>query len=263
MVEKNIYRLTTAPKRLRTFQEKIKKFIDEPATPERCQDLQAQAEILPEAGPSRKAIDEPPTEAGPSKQQELEPPLYTPSPVSATIPRYYSAENNFWFVIHAEMEAGKSWALHRSYEDFYEFQIALLTIFPAEAGSTGTQKRTFPYMPGPVNYATDAITEGRMHNLNAYIQDLLKQPAYISRCKLVKQFFPPRKSGYEIGPEAVPGPKGEMFSKNVLEERTSTSVRTIDIHDHMKAGWDENSPHSSDALWEEYAGSRRERKGKR
>lgn len=53
-------------------------------------------------------------------------------------------------------------------------------------------------MPGPVNYVTDAITEGRLHNLDAYVKNLLGQPEYISRCNLVKQFFAPREGDYEI-----------------------------------------------------------------
>lgn len=53
-------------------------------------------------------------------------------------------------------------------------------------------------MPGPVNYVTDAITEGRLHNLDAYVKNLLGQPQYISRCSLVKQFFAPREGDYEI-----------------------------------------------------------------
>jgi bud emergence protein 1 len=88
--------------------------------------------------------------------------------------------------------------LSRYYEDFYDFQIALLTEFPAEAGNTNTQKRTLPYMPGPVNYVTDAITEGRLHNLDAYVKNLLGQPDYISKCNLVRQFFAPREGDYEI-----------------------------------------------------------------
>lgn len=55
-------------------------------------------------------------------------------------------------------------------------------------------------MPGPVNYVTDAITEGRLHNLDAYVKNLLNQPTYISRCNLVKQFFAPREGDYEIDP---------------------------------------------------------------
>jgi len=55
-------------------------------------------------------------------------------------------------------------------------------------------------MPGPVNYVTDAITEGRLHNLDAYVQNLLAQPPYISRCNLVKQFFAPREGDFEMDP---------------------------------------------------------------
>ncbi len=106
-------------------------------------------------------------------------------------------------MIEAALEDGRHWELSRYYEDFYDFQIALLTEFPAEAGNTGTQKRTLPYMPGPVNYVTDAITEGRQHNLDAYVKNLLTQPPYISRCTLVKQFFAPREGDYEMDPNAV------------------------------------------------------------
>lgn len=120
------------------------------------------------------------------------------APISARIPRYCFAEDKYWFVIEASLEDGRHWELSRYYEDFYDFQIALLTEFPAEAGNTGTQKRTLPYMPGPVNYVTDAITEGRLHNLDAYVKNLLAQPEYISKCNLVKQFFAPREGDYEI-----------------------------------------------------------------
>ncbi len=122
------------------------------------------------------------------------------APLSARIPRYCFAEDKYWFVIEATLEDGRHWELSRYYEDFYDFQIALLTEFPAEAGNTNQQKRTLPYMPGPVNYVTDAITEGRLHNLDAYVKNLLGQPEYISRCNLVKQFFAPREGDYEIDP---------------------------------------------------------------
>lgn len=120
------------------------------------------------------------------------------APIQARIPRYCFAEGKYWFVIEAMLEDGRQWELSRYYEDFYDFQIALLTEFPAEAGNTGTQKRSLPYMPGPVSYVTDAITEGRLHNLDAYVKNLLNQPPYISRCMLVKQFFAPREGDYEI-----------------------------------------------------------------
>lgn len=127
------------------------------------------------------------------------------APVTASIPRYCFAEEKYWFMIDATMEDGRQWELSRYYEDFYDFQIALLTEFPAEAGNTGDQKRTLPYMPGPVSYVTDAITEGRLHNLDAYVKNLLGQPAYISRCNLVKQFFAPREGDYEIDQQSNGG----------------------------------------------------------
>ncbi len=129
------------------------------------------------------------------------------APISARIPRYHFAEEKYWFVIEAELEDGRTWELSRYYEDFYDFQIALLTEFPVEAGTTGDKQRTLPYMPGPVNYVTDAITEGRRNNLDAYVKNLLAQPEYISKCNLVKQFFAPREGDYEIDP----GTMGEEY----------------------------------------------------
>ncbi|KAK2605811.1 bud emergence protein 1 [Conoideocrella luteorostrata] len=123
------------------------------------------------------------------------------APVRAWIPRYCFAEDKYWFVIVAVLEGNRHWELSRYYEDFYDFQIALLTEFPQEAGNAGPDtKRTLPYMPGPVSYVTDAITEGRLHNLDAYVKNLLNQPDYISQCNLVKQFFAPREGDYEVDP---------------------------------------------------------------
>ncbi|KAK4224342.1 protein scd2/ral3 [Podospora fimiseda] len=140
------------------------------------------------------------------------------SPISARIPRYCFAEEKYWFVIEAELEDGRTWELSRYYEDFYDFQIALLTEFPVEAGTTGQKQRTLPYMPGPVNYVTDAITEGRRHNLDVYVKDLLGQPPYISKCNLVKQFFAPREGDYEIDPSAL----GEEYRLSEGSQRSST-----------------------------------------
>ncbi|KAK3389350.1 hypothetical protein B0H63DRAFT_537219 [Podospora didyma] len=142
--------------------------------------------------------------------------LFAPS--SARIPRYCFAEEKYWFVVEAELEDGHTWELSRYYEDFYDFQIALLTEFPVEAGTVGGKQRTLPYMPGPVNYVTDAITEGRRHNLDAYVKNLLAQPPYIARCKLVKQFFAPREGDYEIDPNTA----GEEYRLSGGSQPSST-----------------------------------------
>jgi bud emergence protein 1 len=133
-------------------------------------------------------------------------------------------------VVEATLEDGRHWELSRYYEDFYDFQIALLTEFPAEAGNTNTQKRTLPYMPGPVNYVTDAITEGRLHNLDAYVKNLLGQPEYIARCNLVKQFFAPREGDYEVEPNAndeyrLSGTSGQSSSDSPRDGASRQSSR--------------------------------------
>ena len=74
------------------------------------------------------------------------------------------------------------------------------SLYFVETSKTGTQKRTLPYMPKLVNGVTDAITERRMHNLDAYVKNLLAQPHYISSCTLVKQFFTPHEGGYGVDP---------------------------------------------------------------
>jgi bud emergence protein 1 len=152
--------------------------------------------------PSQQARSAQPGGHMPQNINSQQPASQLYAPISAHIPRYCFAEEKYWFVIEAALEDGRHWELSRYYEDFYDFQIALLTEFPAEAGNTGTQTRTLPYMPGPVNYVTDAITDGRRHNLDAYVKNLLTQPPYISRCSLVKQFFAPREGDFEIDPSA-------------------------------------------------------------
>ncbi|KAG6083196.1 hypothetical protein E4U15_002065 [Claviceps sp. LM218 group G6] len=132
---------------------------------------------------------------------QISPQLY--APVRSWVPQYRFSDEKFWFVVITVLEDGRHWQLLRYYEDFYDFQIALLTEFPSEAGNAGNQKRTLPYMPGPVSYVTRDITEGRLHNLDAYVKNLLGQPEYISRCNLVKQFFAPREGDCEVDPKAI------------------------------------------------------------
>jgi hypothetical protein len=144
-------------------------------------------------------------------------------PVSASIPRYCFAEEKYWFILDVNLSDGRRWELSRYYEDFYDFQIFLLEKFPSEAGNTGTQKRIIPYMPGPVNYVTDRITEGRRENLESYVKGLLRLPRYISQCQLVKEFFAPRVGDNEFTPnEAL----GLTDSAQEIKDRADGLLRT-------------------------------------
>jgi hypothetical protein len=125
--------------------------------------------------------------------------------ISARIPRYCFAEDKYWFVVEVDLEDGRHWELSRYYQDFYDFQMQLIKEFPVEAGNTKAQKRTLLLMLGPVSNVTDAISEARQHNLDAYVKNLLIQPPHISRCTLVKLFFAPREGDCEIDlPDPLP-----------------------------------------------------------
>ncbi|KAG5932505.1 hypothetical protein E4U53_001299 [Claviceps sorghi] len=152
---------------------------------------------------------------------QTNPQLY--APVRAWVPEFRFSEEKFWFIIVTVLEDGRHWELLRYYEDFYDFQIALLTEFPDEAGNRGNQKRTLPYMPGPVSYVTHAITEGRLHNLDAYVKNLLNQPEYISRCNLVKQFFAPREGDHEVDPMVVEQHGEEEYRLSQASQQSAES----------------------------------------
>ena len=122
--------------------------------------------------------------------------------MSASIPRFCCAEGNYWYIIECVSEDGRHWELSRFYQNFYDFQINLLQEFPKEAGQDGGA-RILPYMPGPVTYVTDAISDGRRKSLNDYVKKLLTLPPYISKCQLVRQFFQPRAGDFEMDPNAV------------------------------------------------------------
>ena len=124
------------------------------------------------------------------------------APISASIPRYCFENDRYWYIIECVLEDGRHWELSRFYQDFYDFQIALLREFPKEADSNGGT-RILPYMPGPVTFVTDAISNGRRESLNDYMKKLLALPPYISKCQYVRELFAPREGDFELDPRAM------------------------------------------------------------
>lgn len=118
------------------------------------------------------------------------------APISASVDSYNFESSRYWYQVNAVMEDGRTWSLCRFYEDFYDFQIALLDEFKEEAGHTGLPRK-LPYMPGPVTYVTDTISAARRQSLDEYIKKLLGMPPYISKCRLVKLLFAPRPGDVE------------------------------------------------------------------
>lgn len=125
------------------------------------------------------------------------------APVRAAVPKYIFADEKFHFVVECKLTNNTHWDLSRIYEDFYELQINLINAFPEEAGSVPGKARTLPYMPGPVKFVTDNITEGRRENLDQYLRELLGMAQHIICSSLVRNFFAPREGDYEVDPSVA------------------------------------------------------------
>ncbi|KAI1619087.1 bud emergence protein 1 [Exophiala viscosa] len=142
------------------------------------------------------------------------------APISASVPRYCFDNDMYWYIIECQMEDGRWWELSRYYADFYDFQIALLEMFPEEAGNKG-KPRTLPFMPGPVAHVTDAISNGRRQNLDEYIKKIVEMPNHISKSMLVRNLFKPRTGqDFEIDPSAL----GEDYR---LSEGSQQSMQPV------------------------------------
>ena len=146
------------------------------------------------------------------------------APVSASIPRYCFENDKYWYIIESVLEDGSHWELSRFYQNFYDFQIALLQQFPVEAATEGGT-RILPFMPGPVTYVTDAISNGRRESLDEYVKRLLALPHYISRCQLVRQLFAPREGDFELDPNAM----REDYRLSHTSQRSSSAANSNEL----------------------------------
>lgn len=108
--------------------------------------------------------------------------------VSARVIKHVYIDEIYQYIVHAEMENTRYRSLCRYYEDFYNLQVMLLEEFPIEAGRTG-KRRILPYMPVPLSYVDDEISQRRCIDLDAYLRDLCKLPSYIKQSSLVTDFF--------------------------------------------------------------------------
>ena len=143
-----------------------------------------------ESGP-RISISEP----SPESQQDQppspveQPPSLTILPdgllLSAEVVSFHYEMEEYWFRIHALYQPYNSSSsdslppatellLFRAYNDFFEYQTALLDTFPREAGKREPHPRILPYMPGPATNVNDQLTATRREELHEYLQHLCR-----------------------------------------------------------------------------------------
>lgn len=108
---------------------------------------------------------------------------------SGSVDEFHVEEGRYWFELNCELETGEIRTLCRYYDDFYEFQLKLLELYPQEAGKMDPRERILPYIPGPLTYVTDKITRKRQIDLDQYIKELVRLPPKISQSNLVKNLF--------------------------------------------------------------------------
>ncbi|EWC47235.1 hypothetical protein DRE_03354 [Drechslerella stenobrocha 248] len=149
------------------------------------------------------------------------------APIEASVDKYSFDNDRYWYLLSCRMDDGRRWHLRRYYEDFYDFQIALLKAFPREAGATGEQ-RVLPYMPGPVAYVTDSLSSQRMQSLDDYIRRLVSMGTEISQCHLVRQLFAPRQDDVEVtGALRESAYSGSTY---VAQQSNPISIQNRDSH---------------------------------
>ena len=162
--------------------------------------------------------------------------------LSAEVVDFHFENDEYWFRINAiylpEDQSSfttpaRQLVLFRVYDDFYDFQIALLDAFPVEAGRengppspqseggpTETEpSRILPYMPGPVPQVDDVVTSLRRKELDEYLRQLCAlreiNADHVLRHTLVRSFFSPKPGDVET---AIP-PSQLVDSPLTLSQR--------------------------------------------
>lgn len=126
---------------------------------------------------------------------------------AASVESFHQEEGSFWFHLRAYFSTGASLVLYRLYQDFYDFQIALMDEFPVEAGrippgeeGRGYQapERILPMMPGPTDFEDEVVCAQRVHDLSVYLTDLCALPDDLRGSGLMYEFLVPRAGDVEV-----------------------------------------------------------------
>lgn len=149
---------------------------------------------------------------------------------NASVDQFLSDGSRYWFLVRVEMNDGRHRNLCRYYEDFYDFQIALLEEFPMEAGRTGEQ-RILPFMPGPLTYVDDTISAQRRADLHVYVEELCTLPAHVVRSPLVQNLFSAREGDVESShpTSMMPQPTFKAGHRARMASTSQSSNRRSDI----------------------------------
>lgn len=139
---------------------------------------------------------------------------------AASVESFHQEEGSFWFHLRAQFSTGASLILYRLYQDFYDFQIALMDEFPVEAGrippggeGSGRQvERILPMMPGPTDFEDETVCAQRVFDLSVYLDDLCRLPERLRAAGLMYEFFATRAGDVAV---AEGDGKGDLHMKGI------------------------------------------------
>jgi bud emergence protein 1 len=132
--------------------------------------------------------------------------------LSASVVSFHFELDEYWFRLHAlyqpfdpsgssELPPARNLVLYRAYNDFFEYQTALLETFPREAGRKGNRPRIIPFMPGPADDVDDALTATRQEELDDYLHRLYRlnrtTARYILQHHLTREFLSLKPGDFE------------------------------------------------------------------
>jgi bud emergence protein 1 len=132
--------------------------------------------------------------------------------LSASVVSFHFEIDEYWFRLHAlyqpfdpsgssELPPALSLVLYRAYNDFFDYQTALLQTFPREAGREGNHPRIIPFMPGPADDVDDALTATRQAELDDYLHRLCRlnrtTARYILQHHLTREFLSLKPGDFE------------------------------------------------------------------
>ncbi|GAA6047415.1 hypothetical protein JCM3770_001293 [Rhodotorula araucariae] len=166
---------------------------------------------------------------------------------SASVESFHQEEGSFWFHLRAFFSTGASLVLYRLYQDFYDFQIALMDEFPVEAGrlpdEDGQVERILPMMPGPTTHENENICAQRVLDLSTYLAELCTLPERIRGSGLMYEFLVPRAGDVEVHPGVVDyGADASPAPSQGIENQYG---ELVDYLDQLDSGGGTGSAHGS------------------
>ncbi|CAE6414028.1 unnamed protein product, partial [Rhizoctonia solani] len=184
--------------------------------------------------------------------------------VYASVPSFHFENKEYWFRINARYAPyppherapappERDLVLYRVYDDFYDFQIALLDALPVEAGrqtpngspipapepNQPPPDRLLPYMPGPLNYVDDSITTIRCKELDEYVGNLCelanRNGAHVLSHPLVCKFFSPRPGDIMDEMPVEPGQALAAGSDATQRPDLTDQFSQMDVRTHSRS----------------------------